>query len=67
MKHLIWLIVRELHLALGVALLLFLLLEWWSPRLVLAYVNYNLVFIFWLISAIMLLVLNKYQSSQSGD
>jgi hypothetical protein len=63
----IYLIVREINVVLGVALVIFVILELISPQIIQAYVNLNAWFIFWVISAIILLVLNKYQSPNLGD
>ncbi|MBL7058395.1 hypothetical protein ISS03_03590 [Patescibacteria group bacterium] len=58
-KEDIFLITKEFFYALTVALVLFFIMELVWPRMVLAYINVNMVLIFWVVSATILLASNK--------
>ena len=58
----LWLIntiILELFYILSASLLIFTVFELFWPRLVLAYININLILIFWLITGIFIIVNNK--------
>ena len=52
-------LVRELYYVLGGAVVIFGLMELIKPQIVIAYLNFNLIFVVWLLSGIILLILNK--------
>jgi len=66
MKRNLYFIFLEINKVLGAASLIFLVVEMIKPRLILAYINLNWWFIFWLASAIITLVLNNL-ISPSGE
>ena len=52
-------IIKEVYYVLGGAMVLFGLMELIKPQIVIAYLNFNLIFVVWLLSGIILLILNK--------
>jgi hypothetical protein len=52
-------ILNELFYVLTGALVIFVILEFAWPRVVLAYININWVLIFWLLTGILILILNS--------
>ncbi|KKR14919.1 MAG: hypothetical protein UT42_C0014G0004 [Candidatus Falkowbacteria bacterium GW2011_GWA2_39_24] len=52
-------IIKEVYYVLGGAMVLFGLMELIKPQIVIAYLNLNLIFVVWLLSGIILLILNK--------
>ncbi len=53
------LVVKEIFYVLTVASVVFMLMEFFWPNIVLAYIKINWVLISWFISAILILVFNK--------
>lgn len=66
MKRNWYYIFTEINHVLGSALLIFLGIEIVKPKLVSAYINLNLWFIFWLTSAIIILILNNSLINQEA-
>lgn len=55
-------ILREIFYVFGEALAIFFILEFFFPGLVLAYINVNVVLIFWLVIGIFIIVFDKKEN-----